>query len=292
MLLAALPSLAAANDADDRYFGGQRNPVLTQQEKDALRISDEFRGLAPSAVPIKPIPGQYGAVRFVYGVNQPQLVCAVLQVCDIVFQAGEQVIDVHIGDSTRWEIAPSTSGMGAKQRTHIIVKPFDVNLKTNLIVNTDRRSYYIQLRSHRNNYMPVVEFTYPEDAQAKFAAIQRQEIQQREAWTTPKGQYLGNLNFEYTVESSDNVRWTPERIYNDGNKTIIEMPETISQTDIPALVVVYKEGGMFSSDQTRIVNYRFQNNKYIVDSVPEKIILLAGVGSKQERVTIRRKKKG
>ena len=35
-----------------------------------------------------------------------------------------------------------------------------------------------------------------------------------------------------------------------------------------------------------IVNYRYQNNKFIVDAVFDKAILISGVGSKQKKITL------
>jgi type IV secretion system protein VirB9 len=42
-------------------------------------------------------------------------------------------------------------------------------------------------------------------------------------------------------------------------------------------------------DENVIVNYRLQNDRYIVDMVFDKAILIAGVGARQDRVTITRK---
>jgi len=64
----------------------------------------------------------------------------------------------------------------------------------------------------------------------------------------------------------------------------------MSQTEAPTLLVVRKDGGLFSDAETVMVNYRVQNNRYIVDSVFDKAILVAGVGSSQDRVTITRSK--
>ena len=96
------------------------------------------------------------------------------------------------------------------------------------------------------------------------------------------------MNFDYDVSGS--APWKPLRVYNDGVKTIIQMPATMAQTEAPTLLVVRKDGGWFSEDETVIVNYRLQNDRYIVDAVFDKAILIAGVGSNQARVTITRGK--
>ena len=75
------------------------------------------------------------------------------------------------------------------------------------------------------------------------------------------------------------------RVYNDGHKTIIQMPGTIEQTEAPTLLVLKKEK-IFSEDETVMVNYRIQGDRYIVDSVFNKAILIAGVGHNQDRTTI------
>jgi len=77
-------------------------------------------------------------------------------------------------------------------------------------------------------------------------------------------------------------------VYNDGSKTIIQMPSTMAQGEAPTLLVVRKDGGLFSDDETVMVNYRVQGNRYIVDAVFDKAILIAGVGSGQDRVTIQK----
>lgn len=80
------------------------------------------------------------------------------------------------------------------------------------------------------------------------------------------------------------------RVFNDGRKTIIEMPGTMEQTEAPTLLVVRREGGIFRDEETVMVNYRVQGNRYIVDTVFDRAILIAGVGGSQDRVTISRRK--
>lgn len=285
----AVPSLALAapgDDIADKYFN-KTNPKLTAQERAALAIAKRWE--AGSASGIQPVAGSGGAIKFVYGVQQPSIVCAVLQVCDVALQAGEQVNSINLGDTARWTVEPAITGSGATEIQHLIIKPMDVGLETSLVVTTNRRSYHFRLRSHRTEYMPQVSFTYPEDSQVKWDAMQRREKQERTDNTLPAtGEYLGDLTFDYDLSGS--ASWKPVRVYNDGRKTIIEMPGAMQQTEAPTLLVVRKEGGMFADDETVLVNYRVQGNRYIVDTVFDRAILIAGVGSSQDRVTIVRRK--
>lgn len=269
------------DDPADTYFSKQ-NPVLTPQEKAAIAIAQ--RWASANATGMKPVTGPEGSVLFMYGMQQINVVCAVLQVCDIELQPGELVNNLNVGDP-RFTVEPAISGVGANEVQHLIVKPLDVGLKTLLVVTTNRRTYHIHLSSHRTKFMPRVGFTYTEDAVAKWEAIRRQETQEKHDGTIPgTGEYLGDLNFGYDITGS--APWKPVRVFNDGHKTIIQMPAAMSQTEAPTLLVVRKDGGVFKDAETVMVNYRVQGNRYIVDSVFEKAILITGVGAGQDRVTI------
>ena len=282
----AIAQPAPSEELANKFFSS-KNPTLTPAEKDALAISKRWG--AVGAAGVRPASGPNGAVRFQFGAQQPSIVCAVLQVCDVSLQAGEQVNSIHLGDTARWTVEPAITGMGSTETQHLIIKPLDVGLETSLIVTTNRRTYHIKLRSHRTEYMAQVGFTYPEEAAAKWDALKMRERQDRQQKTIPQtGEYLGDLSFEYDLDGS--TSWKPVRVYNDGRKTIIEMPKTMSQTEAPSLLVVRKDGGLFSDDETVMVNYRVQNDRYIVDMVFDKAILIAGVGSSQDRVTITRRK--
>jgi type IV secretion system protein VirB9 len=284
----ALPVVvhAAGEDLADKYFS-KNNPELTAQEKQALAIAKRWE--AGNAQNIKPVAGRNGAIVFNFGSQQNSIVCAVLQVCDVALQPGELVNGIHLGDQTRWTVEPAITGSGAGEIQHLIIKPLDVGLETSLIVPTNKRTYHFKLRSHRTEYMPQVSFSYPEDAAAKWDAIRTRETAERHEKTIPQtGEYLGDLSFEYDVEGA--TSWKPVRVYNDGRKTIIEMPRVMQQTEAPSLLVVRKDGGLFTDEETVLVNYRLQGDRYIVDTVFDKAILIAGVGGSQDRVTITRRK--
>jgi P-type conjugative transfer protein TrbG len=287
IIISIMPVLGLAASGDnlaDLYFSTQ-NPKLTPQEKAAIAIAEKWQ--AASATGIKPVPGTDGSIRYLFGAQEPSIVCAVLQVCDVELQAGEQVNSIHLGDTARWTVEPAITGSGQAEIQHLIIKPMDVGLETSLIVTTNRRTYHFRLRSHRTQFMPRVAFTYTEDALVKWDALKTREVKEKQERTIPQtGEYLGDLNFTYSVDGS--VAWKPVRVYNDGQKTIIQMPAAMAQTEAPTLLVVRKDGGLFTDDETVLVNYRIQGDRYIVDTIFDKAILIAGVGSGQDRVVITR----
>ena len=287
MSLCVSSSFAASDNApDDKYFSND-TPILTPQEQAGVDITQKWQ--AQNAKNLKPTPGPDGSVQFLFGASQPGIVCAPLQVCDVELQPGEQVNSIHLGDAARWNIEPAITGFGDAQVQHLIIKPMDADLTTSLIVTTNRRTYHLGLRSTRSQYMSRVTFTYIDDALKKWdTANTTQKVEHEKKIIPETGEYLGNLDFHYQIEG--NTSWKPLRVYNDGKKTIMEMPASMSQTEAPTLLVVRNEGGTFSDDEQVMVNYRVQNDRYIVDSLFDKAVLITGVGDNQNRVTITREK--
>ena len=266
---------------DDLYFADE-SVQLTAKERNALAIAKSWQ--QGDVMAENPVIGQDGSIEYLFGAEQPNIVCAVMQITDIELERGESVTSVNLGDSVRWQVQPAVSGGDV---THILVRPKQVGLETSMVVTTDRRTYHIRLSSDRTQYMPRVKFFYIEDAISKWRAIQSAAAAKRETATIPEtNEYLGDLDFGYTV--SGRASWKPVRVYNDGVKTIIEMPDTFQQKDAPTLLVVRKEGRIFSKSEQVLVNYRVQNRRYIVDAVFDQAVLVVGVGGNQERVTITR----
>lgn len=195
-------------------------------------------------------------------------------------EPGEQINNISIGDSARWLVEPAVTGAGVAEVQHIILKPMDVGLETSLIVTTNRRTYHFRLKSLKTQYMPKVSFIYPDAVQARFLALKERQTEEKEKNTIPETQeYLGNLDFAYRISGS--APWKPVRVYNDGVKTIIQMPPKMKQTEAPSLLVL-------NGDEEVMVNYRLQGDRFIIDQLFDKAILIAGVGSKQTKITITR----
>ncbi len=266
---------------EDLYFSGE-SVQLTAKEMNALAIAREWQ--KGEAMTENPVVGRDGAVEFLFGAEQPSVVCAVMQITDIELQQGETVTSVNLGDSARWQVQPAVS---AGDTTHILVRPRQIGLETSMVVTTDRRTYHIRLRSHRTEYMPRVKFFHIEDALDKWAAIKEEASLKREAATIPEtGEYLGDLDFNYAIKGK--ASWKPTRVFNDGVKTVIEMPRVVSQKEAPTLLVVRKHGRIFRKSEEVMVNYRVQNRRYIVDAVFDQAVMIVGVGGNQEKVTLTR----
>ncbi|RAI36083.1 P-type conjugative transfer protein TrbG [Rhodoplanes serenus] len=209
-----------------------------------------------------------------------QVYTAVGQITDIALQPGEQLVGsgpVAAGDTVRWIIGDTLSGSGATQQVHILVKPTRAELMTNLIINTNLRTYHMELRSTERTYMASVSWQYPQD---QLIALRRQNAQAEAARPVATGVDLANIHFRYAIEG-DRAPWRPLRAYDDGRQVFIEFPRGIGQGEMPPLFVVGPEG-----NTSELVNYRVRGNYMVVDRLFAAAELRFGAGDRQKRVRI------
>ena len=203
------------------------------------------------------------------------------QVTDIALQEGEQLVGsgpVASGDTVRWMIGDTVSGSGPSARVHILVKPVRPDIATNLVINTDRRTYHLELRAGSSAYMAAVSWRYPRDeARALAAAAEAARAAQPKALapTVPV-----TLNFGYRIEGR--ARWRPVRVFDDGRQTYIEFPASIAQGDMPPLFLGAP------GQATELVNYRVHGQRMIVDRIFDAAELRLGDRRGQQRVRIAR----
>ena len=193
------------------------------------------------------------------------------QITDIALEEGEQLTGsgpIAAGDTVRWVVGDTESGSGDTRRVHILAKPTRAAIETNLIINTDRRTYLIELRSRERPYMPSVAWYYPETAREKL----------RTAALTPVLPDPAQRVLRYTIEG-DSPPWRPLSAYDDGHKVYVEFPQGIVQGEMPPLFVIGSDG------KTELVNYRAYGNVLIVDRLFAAAELRLG-GEHQQKVRI------
>lgn len=187
-----------------------------------------------------------------------QLYTAPGQVTDIALQEGEQLVGagpVAAGDTVRWIIGDTTSGTGVTNRVHILVKPTRSDLTTNLVINTDRRTYHLELRATPATYMASVSWTYPQDL---LIALRRRNAVAAAAVPIAAGLDIGALEFGYAIDG-DRPAWRPVRAFDDGQQVFIEFPANIAQGEMPPLFLIGTSGA------GELVNYRVRDRFMIVD---------------------------
>lgn len=246
---------------------------LSEKEQEALRLANSW-----SDRQIKPIQTAAGKVVYVHGSTMPTIIGAPMQISDIELESGELVNEILVGDTTRWLVESGASGSGI---THIFVKPLEADLQTSLVITTNKRVYHLKLVSQAVGHTPYVGFLYHE--QAKIIAAKDRKDQK---WATGEvaGQTvdLSGLDFHYKVAGK--ATWKPIQVYNDGQQTFVRLPESATKTEVPVLLAM-------KGKREQLVNYRVQNNTFIVDGLFEHLALISGVGRHQERVDVKRSAK-
>lgn len=234
----------------------------------AARVEPEVTGFENA---IQRYPWREGALYQVYS--------APGQVTDIALQEGERLVGpgpVAAGDTVRWMIGDTLSGSGAAARVHILVKPTRPDISTNLIINTDRRTYHLELRATPRTWMASVSWTYPAD---ELIALRQAAEAAARAEPVADGLALEQLNFDYRIEG-DRPDWRPVRIFDDGQRTLVEFPSAVAQSEMPPFFIIGEEG------TAELANYRVTGRYLVVDRLFAKAELRLGAGRRQQRVRL------
>ena len=187
----------------------------------------------------------------------------------IILRPGEKLISKAAGDTVRWVLGETAQGAGANQQVVVLLKPMRGELRTNIVLTTDQRSYLIEASSREGaTYTSAISWNYPQEemqalaaaqaaAQAQASAAQAQQA----AVVVAPALAVDQLNFGYKVKAVKGKapRWQPLRVFDDGTKTYIQFPVNMASTDAPPLFLVGPH------DSAELVNYRYINGYYVVD---------------------------
>ena len=238
--------------------------------------------------------GEAGRVVVIYGEAPVALVCAPLHICAIEFGPEEEFHDTpSLSDPVRWQMELREGFAGGTRRQYLILKPAEAAEAAILTAFTDRRFYSIRLVPDPTSYTPIMSFRFPEDeaeairvsleadrrAEAEAVAIAASTVQAVTARTgVPARDGLvaaGELNFDYLI--SGEAEFAPQRIYDDGAKTYIELPRSW-KGEHP----VYHAR---TDEADRVVNYRIDGRRYEIEGVFEAGALRLG----RKEIRIRRR---
>ena len=199
--------------------------------------------------------------------------CRTGYLTDIELKKGEQITFVGGGDTSSWAVnATTVAGV-----PHIYVKPVVQTSTTNLIINTNKRSYQLIL-TVSDWYNPMVRWSYGiEDAQT--ALIQQAKDEQTIA-ADMSVTSVDKLNFSYKCTVKGNKNYLPETVFDDGEKTVIRMHPGVKL--LPALFI--REPG---KKDLSLANFKARGNCYTLDRVIDRAELRFG---ERDIVTIERKK--
>jgi type IV secretion system protein TrbG len=262
---------------------------LPENARRALALSQAIINADPKAT-----MGSDGRVILTYGTGIPTIVCALLQVTELDLAPGESIVKDGIdrGDSTEFSVASRHAGSGATAYEYLVIKPLVQNIETTMTVATNRRVYYLRLRSTESEYMARIAFSYPEEeakakqelasalARAQEAAATSSQVSQGkhlELPAPPPPLTKWKYSLKKTGRDADYI--VPLFVGDDGAHTHIELPQEARTRGLPVLQIRDATGPIPA-------NSHWDNTTLIVDALFEDGCLLEGVGRKQQRVCI------
>lgn len=190
-------------------------------------------------------------------------------VTDVRFAPGETITYVGAGDSTRWIVDKAQAGSPMGMVEHLYIKPLKRGLNTNIVVNTNERTYQITAVSG-GQYNPIVSWSVEQD---RLEAVNRQR--REDAFMNVNAQAL---HFDYTFDKHG-YSWSPEVVFDDGHRTFIRMKKEMRDTVAPAFFIIGKKGEMV------LTNYRVVRGYYVIDRLFDRAQLVVG----STKIKIKRK---
>ncbi len=185
-------------------------------------------------------------------------------VTDIRLSPGESISGkAAIGDSESWQIDTAVSSENGRSVTHIYVKPVTIGIETSMIIPTDQRTYYINLKSFESMHMVGVRWNYPgvmtfgSDIATSTSNIDGSKT---EITISPDA-----LHTKYKISGSNTI-WRPTAVFDDGIHTYFQFdPRFSNSAGAPALYLL--PSPLASEKNIEVINYVVKGNMYITDFV-------------------------
>ncbi len=294
----ATNATATANATAAQAVPRSMPPPLQTVSPNKPMTAKEATGVAVAARWIqkfqKPHLDENGVEHFVSGKGQVSVVTAVDHLTDIALAPGETIFPpLHVGDSASWKFHPAFSRAGGKSISHVLVKPIDAGLSTNMVIQTNQRTISLSLTSRQRDYMPLVSLDLAEDEDKDFGDYAAMLASSNPAQPASACDQSPVVPPDQFAIDGDKATWRPTQVYQVstpvGIKTCVDFPSDIGSQSLPALLALADDGGWFSSATKTIVNVRFVNRRFIVDEALSRFVLVDGVGSDQRSIKISRK---
>jgi type IV secretion system protein TrbG len=236
---------------------------------------------AAPAEPETPRSAKEKAYGFAAGESY-QVEVAVGAPMDVILQPGEEIRDLADGDRSpmdsqdqkpHWEFKQSYSGEGPTGRPHVLITVPKAGLTNGLTLTTTKRTYYLELKSVSKTAARSVRWTYP-DEPLKVAKVPPR------LWPDPAQPQRYHAGYEITATEPTPV-WSVRQVVDDGQKTYLIFPPTVTTVDAPLIRLVGSQG-------PEMVNARQAGNVVILDRLLNRAELRLGTGKTAQVVTVQR----
>lgn len=226
-----------------------------------------------------------GFERFAYmPEQQPIINCEPFQETIIALEPGERFTSITSGDpkNLSYMVAVAGAATGVEIQ-HVLVKPAAPKMSTNLVIVTDKRVYNILIVvGARGEVTRNVSFWYPQQMLASVNnSIDKKNDVSMNAEKMPQLN-LANANFNYKLDydSWSKPSWYPVRVFDDGKRTWIELPQGTDSKNIPTVLIQTDSGQDTKYQQSYYSPY------ILIEGVFGQAKLISGVGGDQIQVDI------
>jgi P-type conjugative transfer protein TrbG len=193
-----------------------------------------------------------------------QVYTAPLKVTDIELAPGEKLSSVVGGDTLRWQLQTIKSSSGDSGSTHIIVKPMQADLESNIVIITDKHAYHISLQSKKDTYMASVKWNYPSDnININSGAEDTSGQTAVDRSLPPVNMNKLNFNYQLYLMKGHQPVWTPKSVFNDGQKTYIQFPAHLQRMPILFVASLSSKGKKL----VQPIDYRKVGDYFIIDQI-------------------------
>lgn len=218
--------------------------------------------------------------------SKPVIACSMFHFCIVELEAGEKLNSYGLGDTADWQSNAFVTGSGPDASISIELKPVRNDLATDMTISTNKRTYLIGLVSKPKAGTTVLRFYYPRETMLANVKKANHELASGtqsaviSQLNVPGGTQIGlsHMNFNYRIKG-DSPPWRPLRVFDDSQKTFIELPAIASRFGLPVLYLA-------RGQKLEMVNYRYEKPYFIVDGLFSRAWLVSGKGDHQVRVEI------
>jgi type IV secretion system protein TrbG len=287
---AAVAEVALQEEA----LGALELASVREVERKAKERQLEFERAAAESEPMRRPDGSY---EFAFSDKLMRIRCLKLRSCSVALEPGE-VVPAQGGLNTNGDQFPVTY-VHAAGRTYASIIPQADAADADISLFTNRGRVYrlhVVAVTEPLEHMAAISFRYPPSGAEIRDLLMHEEGRAPAAGKqedAPDYQIEANMDdmyFGYEIEKEGrwlvrrNITWTPERAYDDGERTFIDFPKSVLVGERPILLVRYPDG------TEALVNNAARGRHIIIGGLIDEAVLLKGIGRKQERVRIRRLK--
>ncbi len=187
---------------------------------------------------------------------------APLRVTTLTLAPGETLLSKAAGDTLRWQVGEARSGEGATARVHVLLKPLERGLATNLVLTTSRGLYQVSLRSGGPASFNSEVAWEDDGVPPPEAAPSTAEIADAGDQGAGEAGAQETFNARYRIDAGRRPpSWAPTAVFDDGRRTFLVLPASARTGSAPALFALGADGGR------QMTGYRQANGMLVMDGL-------------------------